>query len=203
MPVAKRPDKYEVPSWDYIYELCVQLADQIRRSRYKPDLIVAVARGGWVPGRLLSDLLENTYVASIKVEHYIDIYKTQEKPEITQTLPVDIKGKKVLIVDDVADSGYSIKIAKEYLLKQGAKVVKVAAIYYKPWSVVTPDFYARETDAWICFPHETFESIKKIYERLRKKGKSKKEIEKQLLDIGIKPLLVQKLLPQIMGNRKR
>lgn len=203
MPVAKRPDKYEVPSWDYIYELCVQLADQIRRSKYKPDLIVAVARGGWVPGRLLSDLLENTYVASIKVEHYVDFYKTLEKPEITQPLPVDIRGKKVLIVDDVADSGYSLKLAKEYLLKQGAKNAKIAAIYYKPWSVVTPDFYARETDAWICFPHETFESIKKIYERLRKKGKSKEEIEKQLLDIGIKPLLVQKLLPQIVGNRKR
>lgn len=203
MPVAKRPDKYEAPSWDYIYELCVQLADQIRRSKYKPDLIVAVARGGWVPGRLLSDLLENTYVASIKIEHYVDFYKTLEKPKITQPLPVDIRGKKILIVDDIVDSGYSMKIAKEYLLTQGAKDVKIAAIYYKPWSVVTPDFYARETDAWICFPHETFESIKKIYEKLKKKGKSKEEIEKQLLSIGIKPLLVRKFLPQITNERKR
>lgn len=202
MPVSKRPDKYEAPSWDYIYELCVELADKIKTSKFKPDLIVAIALGGWIPARLLSDLLENTCVASIKVEHYVGLYETKEKPEITQLLPVEVKGKRLLIVDDVVDSGCSVNLAREYLREHGAKDVKVASIYYKPWSVLTPDYYARETDAWICFPHETLESIRRIYEKLRKKGMSRQEIEVELLLIGIKPQLVQKFLPQIAQEDK-
>jgi hypothetical protein len=197
MPSTKRPKKYEVPSWDYIYELCIQVADQIKKSKYNPDLLVAVARGGWVPGRILSDLLENQNVATIKVEHYVDIYKTINKPEITQPLPIDVRGKKVLIVDDIADSGKSLKLVREHLLKQGAKNVKICALYCKPWSVITPEFCARKTDAWIWFPHEIYETMKKVYVRLRKQGKSTKEIKGEFLGIGIKPAIVEKFLSQI------
>ncbi len=201
MPVAKRPDKFEVPSWEYIHEICVQLADQLRQSKYQPDLLVAIARGGLVPGRLLSDLLEKTDIATIKVEHYVDFYKTTKKPEITHPLPIDIRGRKILIVDDIADSGHSLRLVRAYLLRQGAKDVKICAMYFKPWSIVIPDFYARETDAWVCFPHETLESIRKIYMKLRKKGKSKKEIEKYLIKIGINPFFIQKFLPQVSSKK--
>ncbi len=197
MKSYKRPKKYEVPSWSYIYELCIQVADQVRRSKYKPDLLVAVARGGWVPGRVLSDLLENPDIATIKVEHYVDIYKTRAKPEITQPFPIDVKGKKILLVDDIADSGKSLKLVREYLLSQGAADVRICALYYKPWSVVVPDFSARLTDAWIWFPHEIFETMKKVYLKLKKQGKSRDAIEKELLHIGITPLLIHKFLPQI------
>jgi len=194
---SKKPKKHEVPSWDYIYELCIHVAEQIRKSRYNPDLLVAVARGGWVPGRILSDLLEKPHIATIKVEHYIDIYKTLERPEITQPLPIAVKGKKILLVDDIADSGKSLKLVKDHLLKQGAKDVKICALYCKPWSVITPDFCARETDAWIWFPHEIYETMKNVYVRLRKQGKSQKEIKEELLAIGIKPMIVEKFLTQI------
>lgn len=202
MPVAKRPEKYEAPSWDYIHELCINLAEQIKRSKYQPDLIVAIARGGWIPGRLLSDLLGKSDIATIKVEHYVDFYKTREKPEITQPLPIDVRGKKILIVDDLADSGSSLKLVMEYLRKQGAKDVKICTLYWKPWSVVVPDFYARETDAWICFPHETYETIGKVYAKLKKQGKSNKEIEDKLLSIGIRPLHIQRFLSQVAGEKK-
>ncbi|MDI6642605.1 MAG: phosphoribosyltransferase [Candidatus Hodarchaeaceae archaeon] len=203
MKSPKRPKKYEAPSWNYIYELCIQVADQIKRSKYKPDLLVAVARGGWIPGRVLSDLLENPNVATIKVEHYVDIYKTLSKPEITQPIPIDVNGKKILLVDDIADSGKSLKLVKEHLLSQGAADVKICALYYKPWSIVVPDFSARMTDAWIWFPHEIFETMKKVYLKLREQGKTRKEIERELLHIGIKPLLIQKFLSQIGGGRTK
>lgn len=197
----KRPEKYEAPDWNYIYELCIEVADKIRQSEYRPDLLVAVARGGWIPGRVLSDLLENPEVATIKVEHYVGIYKTRSKPEITQPLPIDVTGKKILLVDDIADSGKSLKLVKGYLLNQGATDVKICALYCKPWSIVVPDFSARMTDAWIWFPHEIFETMKKVYLRLRKEGKSRKEIERELLHIGIKPLLTQKFLQRIAGKK--
>ena len=198
MSTPKKPNKYEAPSWDYIYELCIQVADQIRRSGYKPDLLVAISRGGWIPGRVLSDLLENPNIATIKVEHYIDIYKTRAKPEITQPIPIEVKGKKILLVDDIADSGKSLKLVKEHLAEQGAADVKICALYYKPWSIVTPDFSARTTDAWICFPHEIYETIKKIILKLKAQGKSREEIEAELVRIGIKPPLIKKFASQIL-----
>ncbi|MFH1821097.1 MAG: phosphoribosyltransferase [Methanobacteriota archaeon] len=202
MPVAKRPEKYETPSWDYIHELCINLADQIRQRKYEPDIIVAISRGGWIPGRLLSDLMGKLDIATIKVEHYVDFYKTLKKPEITQPLPIEVIGKKILLVDDLADSGSSLRLVTDYLRKQGAKDVKICALYWKPWSTVVPDFCARETDAWICFPHETYETIGKLYAKFKKQGKSSKEIEKKLTLIGIRPLHIKKFLSQVAGEKK-
>jgi hypoxanthine phosphoribosyltransferase len=198
-----KPTKYEAPSWDYIYELCIQLADNIRKSGFKPDLLVGICRGGWVPARLLSDFLENYNVASVKVEFYLGIYQTKTKPTIVQPISADVKGKKVLLVDDVADSGESLKLVKDYLLAQGAEDVKICTIYFKPWSIVVPDFYVRETDAWICFPHEIYEAMKKLYASMKGEGKSDEEIEKEFIKIGLKPLLVKKFLSDIIRDEEK
>ncbi len=201
MPAPKKPEKYEVPSWNFIYELCIQVADQVRCSGYNPDLLVAVSRGGWIPGRVLSDLLENPNIATIKVEYYVDIYKTHTKPKITQPLPIEVKGKKILLVDDIADSGKSLKLVKEHLAEQGAVEVKICTLYYKPWSILTPDFFVRSTDAWVCFPHEIFETVKKIYLKLKEQGKSQDEIEAELVRIGIKPPIVRKFMSRIAEEK--
>lgn len=197
----EKPAKYEVPSWEYIHELCVELAEQIKRSKYAPDLIVAVSRGGWIPGRLILDYLGGPDIATIKVEHYVDFYKTRDKPEITQPLVVNVKGKKILLVDDIADTGKSLRAAVEYLRHQGAKDVKIATLYFKPWSTVVPDFYVRKTDAWVCFPHETYESIDKMHFKLKKEGWSRGEIAKKLVELGIRPYHVEKYLSK--KGRKR
>jgi len=196
----KKPEKYEAPSWDYIYELCIQIANQVRRSGYKPDLLVAISRGGWIPGRVLSDLLDNLNIATIKAEHYIDIYKTRARPKITQPLPIEVGGKRILLVDDIADSGKSLKLVKKHLFDQGASDVKICALYYKPWSIVIPDFLARKTDAWIVFPHEIYESMKKIILKLKGQGKSREEMEAELARVGIKRSFIKKFAPQILAG---
>lgn len=198
---GKKPEKYEAPDWNYIYELCIQVTDQIKRSGYKPELLVAMARGGWIPGRVLSDLLENPNVATIGVVYYTDIYKTRAKPEITQPLSIGVKGKKILLIDDIADSGKSLKLVKEHLIERGAVDVKICTLYHKPWSIVAPDFCARKTDAWVCFPHEIYETMKKIASKLKAKGRSRQEIEAELMRTGIKPPLVRKFIPQILAKK--
>ncbi len=200
MLASKKPEKYEAPSWDYIYKLCIQVADQIRRSGYKPDLLVAISRGGWIPGRVLSDLLENPNIATIKVEHYIGIYKTRARPKITQPIPIEVNGKRILLVDDIADSGKSLKLVKKHLFDQGAADVKICALYCKPWSIVTPDFLARTTDAWICFPHEIYETMKKIILKLKGQGKSREEIKAELVRIGLKLPIIEKFTLQILAE---
>ena len=191
---------FEVPSWDYLYELCIMLANAIKESRFQPDILVGVARGGWVPARVLSDLLENPNVASVKVEFYVDVYKTGQAPVITQEVSVPVAGKRVLVVDDVADSGRSLRLVKECLCAKGASDVKIACVYYKPWSVVKPDFYSKETGSWVIFPHETKETVRKIADKLTKKGMSLTQVHAELVKIGLKPLLVRKFLKEIYGR---
>ncbi len=201
MKSTKRPDKYEAPSWDQIYDLCIQVSDQVKNSEYRPDLIVAVSRGGWIPGRILSDLLGNLNIATVKVEYYVDIYKTRSNPKITQPIIVDVKRKRVLLVDDISDTGNTLKLVKEHLFGRGAADVKICTLYCKPWSIVPPDFNARTTDAWVCFPHEIFETMRKVYSKSKKQGKTKKEIEQKLLHMGIKPFLVRKFLSQAQSAK--
>jgi len=194
---------FEAPSWDCLYELCLVLADAIRESGFQPDILVGVARGGWVPARVLSDLLDNPNLASVKVEFYVDVYRTSRAPVMTQEVSVPVVGKRVLLIDDVADSGRSLKLVKDCLTAKGAADVRIACVYYKPWSVVKPDFYSKETSSWIIFPHESKETVRKIAAKLTNKGLSLPQIQAELVKIGLKPSLVEKFLEEIYGRDDR
>lgn len=199
-PGAQKKVRYEVPPWDLIYQLLVKIADKIKKSGFNPEIIVGVARGGWPPARVLSDLLENPNLANVKAEFYLDIYKTIEKPRITQPISTSVKGKGVLVVDDVADSGKSLKLVREHLLREGASEVRICTLYYKPWSIVTPDYYMKKTEAWVIFPWERRESVRKIGQKLRAEGKSLEEIEAELIKIGLAPPLVKKFVKELWGK---
>src|SRR6266849_6799526 len=149
--------KFEAPSWDEIYSMMMRLARRVRESRFEPEVIVGVSRGGWPPARIMSDLLENQNLANMKVVFYRDIGLRNETPVITQPVTSRIKGKRVLVVDDVSDTGHSLKLVHAHLRKKGASKVKVCTLYLKPGSVFIPDFYARETKKWIIFPWERLE----------------------------------------------
>lgn len=185
---------YEVPTWELLYELCVELADRIRDSGFRPDLIIGVARGGWIPARLLSDFLENPNVASVRVEFYIDIGRTSSEPIITQPCSAPVKGRRVLVVDDVADSGRSLSLVKDSLLRQGAEEIRIACLYYKPWSIIKPEYYIKETTSWIIFPHEVKETARKLWKRMRGEGMDPDSIGEELMKIGLRPLLIRKFV---------
>ncbi|MBS7610264.1 phosphoribosyltransferase [Candidatus Bathyarchaeota archaeon] len=187
---------YEVPTWELLYELCVELANRIRDSGFQPDLIIGVARGGWIPARLLSDFLENPNVASIKVEFYVDIGRTSSEPIITQPCSAPVEGKRILLVDDVADSGRSLSLVKDSLLRQGAKEIRIACLYYKPWSIIKPEYYIKETTSWIIFPHEVKETARKLWNRMRGEGMDPDSIGEELMKIGIRPLLIRKFVEE-------
>ena len=185
---------YEAPSWDEIYEMCLDLASMIKSSGFEPDLIVGIARGGWVPARLLSDFLDNPNITSIKVEFYLDIGKTKNEPTITQDIQVSVNGKRVLLVDDVADTGKSLMLVKNHLKNMGASEIRIACIYFKPWSIVKPDYYVRETEAWIIFPHEIRESAAKIWSRVKAEGGSLKDVKRILVEAGVKSKVVNRII---------
>ncbi|MGQ9721259.1 MAG: phosphoribosyltransferase [Candidatus Jordarchaeum sp.] len=183
--------EYIALSWDEIYDLLLKLAKEIIDDNYRPDLIVGICRGGWVVARVLSDLLDIKEVANIRVEFYEDLGLTRDSPCITQDISVDVRGKKVILCDDVADTGKSLKIAADYLRNKGVSDLKISTLHFKPKSIVFPDYYVSKTSAWIIYPWEVFETIKSIIRKLKKEGKSSEQIEKELIRTKINPKYIK------------
>jgi hypothetical protein len=194
--------EFEVPTWDQIYEMLLNLAEKIRKNGFKPDIIVGVSRGGWPPARVLSDLLDNPNLANVKAEFYLGVAETKGEPILTQPVSMVVADKKVLIVDEVADTGKSLKLVKEHIIKEGATEVKIVTVYYKPWSIIVPDYYGKETSRWIVFPWETKETIRKIVKKCREKGEAVEEEAAKLVKAGISGKLVRRFLKEILEEEK-
>ncbi len=185
--------KFEAPSWDEIYELLLSLAKRIRETGHLPEVIVGVSRGGWPPARVMSDLLENQNLANMKVVFYKDIGVRNRAPVITQPVTSEVTGKRVLVVDDVADSGLSLREVSKHLKRKGARDIKVCTIYLKPRSVFTPDFYARKTTKWVIFPWERLETLRLISRRLAKGDDGTSGLVRELRNSGLTPRLIKQL----------
>jgi hypoxanthine phosphoribosyltransferase len=188
------PVSYISPSWDEIYDMLIELAKRVKDSGFKPDLIVGVCRGGWTPARVMSDLLENANTASIRIEFYLAPGVTVRKPVITQAIMVPVRGVNVLVVDDVADTGESLKVAVEHLDVCGAKAIKTATIYYKPQSIFKPEFFIVQTERWIIFPWERLESTRRLLDEAEKTGKPISSVKETLTGAGIEGSTVEKLI---------
>jgi len=154
--------KCHLYNWNDISKLCKELAKKIKASGYRVDVIVAVARGGWVPARILADLLEIKELYSVKTEHWGMVATITGEAKITQPLNVSLDDKNVLIVDDVADTGETIKIVREHVKNLMAKDIRIAVIDYKKTSKFIPDYYAAEMEGWkwIVYPWSLKEDIK-------------------------------------------
>ena len=184
---------YDVPTWNQVYEMLLCQAQKIKAQNYKPDLIVAIARGGVVPARILSDLLETPNLSFIQIEFYTNINQTLQEPTLKQTLNTNVTGKKTLIIDDIADTGKSLKLAKTHLQQQEAIEIKTATLYQKNQSIIIPDFYEKQTTNWVVFPWDTKETIRKIIHRPIGKRILNQEVAK-LVKAGLPKQLASKLI---------
>ena len=185
--------EYEVPTWNQIYEMLFCQAQKILSQNYQHDIVVAVTRGGLIPARILADLLETLEFATIQIEFYVDINQTKAKPTLKHPIMTNVEDKKVLLVDDIADSGQSLKLAKRHLQQQGANEVKTATLYQKPQSITTPDFYEKQTTNWVVFPWDTKETLRKIIHKPQGKRVLNQEVTK-LVKAGLPKQLAAKTL---------
>ena len=188
---------FEVPTWNRMFDMLIGLADKVRVNSFKPDILVGISRGGWIPTRVLSDLLENPYITSVGVEFYVGVYETNREPILTQPLSVSATNKKILLVDDVVDTGKSAMLIKSHLVGEGARETKLLTLYYKPWSVVKPDFYGKETSDWIVFPWEIKETLRKLVEKCKDKPELATETTSRLIKAGVRKELIDRFLNEI------
>lgn len=190
--------EFEVISWEHFYQLTLELVEKVLKSGYVPEVIIGVSRGGLVPLRIFSDEFEETEIGIIRVAFYEDVKKTGSEPKILQDVNADISGRRVLVVDDVADTGRSLETARRHLKDKGAREVRVATVYYKPWSTLKPDYYVKKTEKWIIFPHEIGETIRSLAQKnLKEGGKTLDEFRDMLIDIGLPPMIVDSYLRRL------
>ncbi|MFZ5376762.1 MAG: phosphoribosyltransferase [Patescibacteria group bacterium] len=173
---ANSKASFIAPSWGQMNDLAFEIAKQAFAADERFDRIVTLAKGGWPMTRSLVDFLKVGKVASIGVKFYSGINERLPKPEIYQDIPVSVEGETVLLFDDVADTGESLKFVVDILRARGVRKVMTASLFYKPWSCLEPDFYGAETDAWIIFPYDLVESIDILGKKWRSENLGDTEI---------------------------
>ena len=156
-------DKLIVLSWSEFVEDIVRLADKLKGQEF--DLIIGISRGGLVAARLLSDLLGIKEILTLGISYYKGIGRRGEEPVIISDIGKNVEGMCVLLVDDVADTGLTLKAAVEYLEKKGVGKITTCTVYIKPWCSYLPDYYSRVLDGWIVFPYEHAETIQELSQK--------------------------------------
>jgi hypoxanthine phosphoribosyltransferase len=158
----------ELISWSTVNTLAHDLAVKIRKARFHPDVVVAIARGGYVPARLLCDYLNLTDLSSIRIVHYTAAVEKKKKAELVERLSRDLSGKRVLLVDDVSDTGDTLELGRAHLQEQGAVFLRTAVLHHKQTSTVVPDYFGRRIVKWrwITYPWAVIEDVSEFIERL-------------------------------------
>lgn len=156
-------------TWDEVYSLCRELVRQLRKANFQIDIIVAIARGGYVPGRLLSDMLGIHDLTCFKMEHYEGAYK-QHEAFVKYPLNADINGRNVLLLDDVCDSGDTFAVGIEHIRHCGTvNEMHTAALHLKTVSKFIPDFYVEEVSEWrwLIYPWAVNEDLSSMIAKMR------------------------------------
>jgi uncharacterized protein len=140
-------------SWAQFGAASRELARQVAGDGYEPDLVLSVARGGLLVGAALGYALDVKNTWTMNVEFYTGIEERLDVPMILPPVPelVDLESARMLIADDVADTGETLRLVKEFCAGKVSEV-RCAVLYEKSPSVVKCEYVWRRTDLWIDFP---------------------------------------------------
>ncbi len=144
----------ELIGWDKVEGLSEVVAERVRSDGFKPDVVIGILRGGVIPARIIADKLGVEDMGVMEVKLYKAVGIRGERPYLRQPLTLDIAGKKVLVVDDISDTGLTLQLAVEAVNLYLPLEVKTATLYIKPWTDFVPDYYGESTESWIVFPWE-------------------------------------------------
>ncbi len=146
-------DDREILTYEMFGTATRELAQRIADDGFAPDVVLSIARGGLALGMGLGYALAVKNVSVVNVEFYTGVDERLEMPVMLPPTPavVDLSGLRVLIADDVADTGRTLELVHDFLADHVAEA-RTAVVYVKPSSVITPDYAWRHTEQWIDFP---------------------------------------------------
>ncbi|MBC7442639.1 MAG: phosphoribosyltransferase [Ramlibacter sp.] len=150
----------EVLDWDVFADASRQLATDVLASGFQPDVVIAIARGGLLLAGAMSYALGTKNCGSINVQFYTGVDEHLPVPVLSGPMldAPSLTGLRVLLVDDVSDSGHTLAMVVA-LLSETACEVRTATLYTKPRTVLVPDFTWCETDRWIVFPWSALPAV--------------------------------------------
>ena len=160
---------YLKPSFEEIRNLIFDLYMKIIKSGWKQDVNVGIGRGGLFVLRILQDYYISAGVklpySVVVAERYTGV-NSGDKLLVKGLDEQFVKDRKVLVVDDVADQGYTLAGVVQEITNRGAKEVRTATVHMKTSTTFIPDYYVSSTDAWIIYPWELYETIRQIVESM-------------------------------------
>jgi hypoxanthine phosphoribosyltransferase len=136
-------------SWELFGELCRALAVRVARD-YEPEVIVGIAAAGVIPGAVIAAMLQKEFYA-IKITRRETEKGTRERPEILSAAPPQMSGRRVLLVDEICESGETMRLALAAVRDVNPSEVRTAtSLVHK--GGYEPDFYALSTEGTVIFP---------------------------------------------------
>lgn len=149
-----------VMDWDMFYKLAKQVATKINNSGYNPNVIIGLARGGWVLARVLCDFVGVKDLVSLKVEHWGVTATPDGSAKIKNEINFDLKEKKVLVVDDLTDTGESMRVAVDYIKSLEPAEVRTASLQHLTCAKFKSDYVGEERPwVWVIFPWNFTEDL--------------------------------------------
>ena len=146
---AINPDQFLDLSWEMFGELCRALALRVAREN-DPDMVIGIARAGVIPGAVIASILRVDF-HSLKISRRDGDEQVRDRPAILSAAPGTARGSRVLIVDEIASSGETLRMALSSLRNVGPTELRTATCFVRPRGY-KPDYFALETDQTIIFP---------------------------------------------------
>jgi hypoxanthine phosphoribosyltransferase len=183
------PIPCELISWGEVYRLSRRVAFRIQKAGFRPEVIVAIARGGVVPARILCDFFSVYELFSLRVAHYAKGAQPQPVARIVTALSEDIATRRILLVDDVSDTGDTLRLAFDHLKGARPAELKTAVLHHKRTANYAPDFYGVELTQWhwVVYPWAVLEDLSGFIERMEARPQDLADLTRRLYaDYGIK-----------------
>jgi len=144
-------------SWQDVEQDVLKIIDKMKQENFEPDIIVSIARSGLIPASMIAYTLGNKQLYVIKVDFSLvqkdgKDQELRDRPIISQELTKDVSGLKVLVVDEMAVSGSTLKLVKAYMDIKNPAEVKYCVLYKQPWAGFNPDYFGREIVEWPIYP---------------------------------------------------
>jgi len=167
-----------------VYKLTHKLALDIMKTDLTFDLVIAIARGGMLPARLICDFLNIGQLTSIQVKHYTRGAKQLEKAQLIDPVRNSLEGKKVLMIDDVNDSGKTLKAAYNHVKSKNPSLLKTAVLHDKENDRFKTDFVGHTLQAWkwLIYQWAVTEDVLEFLQKDDKLGKNPDEARNHLLE---------------------
>ncbi len=199
----------QLVSWKDIEHWSKDIVKKVMESGYEPEIVIGLARGGLVPARLIADYLNIKDLYAVKTEHWGLTATPDGQAKLAQGLQVSIDGKKVLVVDDITDTGQSLKLAIEHIAEHNPEEIKSATLLHITHSHYEPDYYSQVVPedqwTWFIFPWNVYEDMRNLIPKTLYRPRKTEEIVsamKEQFQIDVEPQLIQEVLEDLERRGK-